>query len=246
MTGGGPARPPVALIVPVLDEAEAIGPVVREVPRDWVDEVVVVDGGSRDNTVEVATAAGARVLSLNARGYGRACLAGAQAVAPGTEILVFLDGDGSDRADLIPLLVGPIARGAADFVVGSRARGERERGSMSWHQLVAGRLAGVAIRRLYGVRYTDMGPFRAIRRDALATLGMRELTYGWNIEMQMRAARAGLRCLEVPVAHRRRLGGVSKVAGSLKGSLQAGARILLTVARVASQNAAPPARDPRP
>jgi hypothetical protein len=144
---------------------------------------------------------------------------------------VFLDGDGSDDPALIPQVIAPIAAGDADFVLGSRTRGPREPGSMTGLQVWSGRLIGLVLWARYGVRYTDMSPFRAIRRAALARLGMREMTYGWNLEMQMRAARAGLRVVEVPVAHRRRAGGESKVSGSLRGTLKAGARILATLAR---------------
>jgi glycosyltransferase involved in cell wall biosynthesis len=223
-------RPRIALVVPVLNEAATIGAVVRAVPRATVDEVVVVDGGSRDRTVAEAEQAGARVLTVAERGYGRACQAGADAA--NAEILVFLDGDGSDDPALIPYIVEPILSGAADFVLGSRTIGDREPGSMTVLQVWSGRLIGLVLWALYRVRYTDMSPFRAIRRDALARLGMREMTYGWNLEMQMRVPRAGLRVIELPVAHRRRAGGESKVSGSLRGTLQAGTRILATLARV--------------
>ena len=149
------------------------------------------------------------------------------------EIVVFLDGDGSDCPELMGLLVGPITEGKYDFVIGSRTRGEREAGSMNFQQIVAGRGAGFLVQKLYGVRYTDMCPFRAIRREALEQLGMREMTYGWNLEMQMRAAGAKLRILEVPVNHRRRAGGTSKVSGNVRGTFLAAARITLTLARVA-------------
>ena len=152
-------------------------------------------------------------------------------------IVVFMDGDGADDPQGIAALVEPIRSGRYDFVIGSRARGQREPGSIAWHQIAAGHLAGLGTRLLYGVRYTDMCAFRAIRRDALLGLGMREETYGWNIEMQMRAARAGLRILEVPVDYRRRSGGSSKVAGSLRGTLRAGSRIAATFVRVAMQRA---------
>ena len=226
-----PAR--VSVVIPALNEEETIGAVVRAVPREIASEVIVVDNGSDDRTAERARAAGARVVSEARRGYGRACRAGVAAVADGCEIVVFLDGDGSDCPELMERLVAPIATGAQDFVAGSRTRGRRERGSMNFAQLFAGRAAGLVVAALYGVRYTDMCPFRAIRRDALARLGMREETYGWNLEMQMRAARARLRILEVPVAHRRRAGGESKVSGNLRGTLRAGTRILYTAARIA-------------
>ena len=227
-------RSRVALVIPTLDEEEAIGGVIAAVPPGAVDDIIVVDSGSTDRTVERARAAGARVVSLRERGYGRACRAGAEAAAD-CDVIVFLDGDGSDCPELIPLLVEPIAEGHFDFVIGSRSRGERERGSMAAHQLFAGWLIGGAMRLLYGVHYTDMCPFRAIRRNALMRLPMREDTYGWNLEMQMRAARAGLRILEVPVAHRRRAGGTSKVSGNLRGTIMASWRILATFTRIAAE-----------
>ncbi|MGH7113459.1 MAG: glycosyltransferase family 2 protein [Stellaceae bacterium] len=227
-------RPRVALIIPTLDEEEAIGGVLAAVPRDAVDEIIVADSGSADRTLALARAGGARIVSESRRGYGRACCAGAEA-AGGCDILVFLDGDGSDPPELIPELLAPIIAGLCDFAIGSRTRGRRERGSMSAHQIVAGYAIGWVLRRLYGVRYTDMGPFRAIRRDALRLLGMREMTFGWNLEMQMRAARAGLRILEIPVDHRRRAGGASKVSGSLSGTVKASLRIGATLTRIACE-----------
>ena len=228
-------RPRTALVIPTLDEEEAIAGVIAAVPRDAIDDIIVVDSGSTDRTVERAGSAGARVLTLRERGYGRACRAGAEA-AEDCDVIVFLDGDGSDCPELIPHLIEPIAESRYDFVIGSRSRGTREPGSMTAHQLIAGRVVGAATRLLYGVRYTDMCPFRAIRRDAMMCLGMREDTYGWNLEMQMRAARAGLRILEVPVAHRRRAGGSSKVSGTLRGTLKASCRILVTFTRIALES----------
>jgi glycosyltransferase involved in cell wall biosynthesis len=227
--------PRIALVIPTLNEEEAIGGVLAAVPRDVIDEIIVADSSSTDRTVEVAKSAGARVVILRERGYGRACRAGAEA-ALDSDIIVFLDGDGSDCPELIPRLVAPIVEGQYDFTIGSRARGTREPGSMAAHQLLAGRIIGAAVRLLYGVGYSDMCPFRAIRRDALMQLGMREDTYGWNLEMQMRAARAGLKILELPVAHRRRAGGASKVSGSLRGTLKASGRILAAFARVATES----------
>ena len=160
-------------------------------------------------------------------------------MAHDADILVFMDGDGADDPQSIAALVGPIRMGEADFVIASRVRGEREPGSMAWHQVAAGLAAGWLIRLLYGVRYTDMCAFRAIRRDALLALGMRELTYGWNLEMQMRAARAGLRIVELPVRYRCRAGGASKVAGNLRGSIRASVRIVAAFARVAAMRARP-------
>jgi glycosyltransferase involved in cell wall biosynthesis len=227
-------RPRVAVVIPTLNEEEPIAEVIRSVPRDAVDEVIVADSGSEDRTVERARAAGARVIIEPQRGYGRACAAGARA-ARDCGVIVFLDGDGSDRPELVPLLLAPILAGTHDFVIGTRTRGEREPGSMNALQIAAGYGAGALTRLLYGVAYTDMCAFRAIRREAFDRLGMREMTYGWNLEMQMRAARGGLRILEVPVAHRCRLGGASKVSGSVAGTLKATLRIGLTFARVACE-----------
>jgi len=228
-----PSAGKVAVIIPTLNEEASIGSVVSELSRDYVDRVIVADGGSVDRTAERGRLAGAEVISAG-RGYGRACLSGAEA-AVGADIVVFMDGDGADDPDSIAALVKPILSGEYDFVIGSRARGQREAGSISFHQLAAGFVAGWLIWLLYGMRFTDMCAFRAIRRDTLLKLGMHELTYGWNLEMQMRVARAGLRILELPVPYRRRIGGESKVAGSLKGTLVAGYRIVVTFARVALQ-----------
>lgn len=223
----------VSVIIPALNEEETIADVVSGLPRELVSEVIVVDNGSDDRTAERARAAGARVVAEPNHGYGRACAAGVRALDPGCEIVVFLDGDGSDCPELMSCLVEPIIAGRYDFVIGSRTRGRREEGSLNFQQLWAGRIAGLVVRLRYRVRYTDMCPFRAIRHDALAGLAMREETYGWNLEMQMRAARDGLRILEVPVNHRRRAGGKSKVSGTLRGTFLAGTRILLTFARIA-------------
>lgn len=223
-------------MIPTLNEEQAITGVIAEVPPGAIDQIIVVDSGSTDSTVARARSAGAQVLIEAERGYGRACHTGAIAAAD-CDIVVYLDGDGSDCPELIPTMLEPLLSGGCDFVIGSRTRGQRERGSMSAHQIVAGYLAGAALGLLYGVRFTDMCPFRAIRRDALVHLGMRETTYGWNLEMQMRAARAGLRILEIPVRHRRRAGGVSKVSGSLLGTIKASCRIVLTFARIAGEGA---------
>jgi glycosyltransferase involved in cell wall biosynthesis len=223
----------VSVVIPALNEEETIGAVVRAVPREIASEVIVVDNGSVDRTAERAREADARVVSEPRRGYGRACRAGVEALEGACEVVVFLDGDGSDCPELMSRLVDPIKAGTHDFVIGSRTRGRREPGSMNFSQRFAGRAAGLLLGALYGVSYTDMCPFRAIRLDALRALRMREETYGWNLEMQMRAARARLRILEVPVDHRRRAGGESKVSGTLRGTILAGTRILYTVARIA-------------
>lgn len=223
----------LSVVIPALNEEEPIVGVVREVLASGLPrEVFVVDNESTDRTAERARAAGARVVSAP-RGYGRACAAGVAAVSPECDTIVFLDGDGSDCPEFINELVAPIARGDYDFVIGSRTRGTREPGSMNAPQILAGYLAGLLIRLLYGVRFTDMSPFRAIRRDVLTRIGMREQTYGWNLEMQMKVARAGLRILEIPVNHRCRTGGVSKVSGTLRGTFVAGFRIIATFLRVA-------------
>ncbi|HZR78731.1 MAG TPA: glycosyltransferase family 2 protein [Chthoniobacterales bacterium] len=227
----------VSVVIPALNEEEPIAQVVRECfVTGMPQEVIVVDNGSSDQTAARASEAGARIVSEPARGYGRACLAGVDAVSPPCDIIVFLDGDGSDCAEFMPQLVDPIVAGNYDFVIGSRTRGKREPGSMNLQQIFAGKLAGWLISMLYGVRYTDMCPFRAIHRTALQRLGMCERTYGWNLEMQMKAARADLRILEVPVNHRCRAGGVSKVSGTLRGTFVAGARIISTFLRIAFQS----------
>jgi glycosyltransferase involved in cell wall biosynthesis len=226
---------PAALVIPVIDEGDTISEVVRAVPREAVAEVIVVDGGSRDDTVARANAAGARVLVEPRSGYGAACLTGARAASPDCTVIAFIDGDGSDDPAELPRLIAPILAGEADFVIGSRALGLREPGSMGRHQLLAGRLAGIAMRTLYGIRYTDMCPLRAIRRDVLEDLDMRERRYGWNLEMQMRVARAGLRVREIPVRHRNRAGGASKVAGSLRGTLKASWQLAATFVRIAAE-----------
>jgi glycosyltransferase involved in cell wall biosynthesis len=229
----------IAVVIPTFNEEASIGPVVSAIPRDLVSRIIVADSGSSDATAARAREAGAEVLEVG-RGYGRACLAAAVA-ADDADILVFMDGDGADDPAEIAALVAPIRAGTCDFVIGSRLRGVREHGSMAWHQLAAGLLAGLGMRMLYGVRYTDMCAFRAIGRDALLALGMREMTYGWNIEMQMRAARVGLRILEIPVPYRCRSGGASKVAGNLSGSIKAAVRIVATFVRVSTRQQTSPA-----
>jgi glycosyltransferase involved in cell wall biosynthesis len=229
----GTTHPFISVIVPALNEEEPIYDVVKSIPRELADEIIVVDNGSSDNTASRAAEAGARVIRQPLRGYGRACAAGVNAVSERARILVFLDGDGSDCPELMERLVDPMINGTYDFVIGSRTRGNRETGSMNVHQLLAGRAAGFLMRTFYGIEYSDMCPFRAIRLDALRALKMREETYGWNLEMQMKAARARLRILEVPVDHRARRGGESKVSGNIRGTLLAGARITMTFARIA-------------
>ena len=229
-----PGRGPViSAVIPCLDEEDAISDVVAAALKHGVAEAIVVDGGSRDRTVGRATAAGARVVIERQHGYGRAVQAGIAHARSDADILLFLDGDGSDRAELIPLLIAPIVEGRAAFVHGSRLAGERESGSLSLQQIAAGHVAGVLLRMVYGVRFTDMSPFRAIRRDALDRLGMRETTYGWNLEMLMRVAAAGLPTIEIPVGQRRRAGGVSKVSGNVVAGMKAATTIVATFVRLA-------------
>ena len=223
----------VSVVIPCLNEEEPIGDVVREVLAQQVDEVIVVDNGSADRTAEFAAKAGARVVRVPQRGYGRACAAGAKAVDERCDVVCFLDGDGSDVPAFMNDVVGPVAADTADFVMGSRLRGQREGGSMTPQQVLAGWLAGQLLRITYGVRYTDMSPFRALRADRLRALGMSEMTYGWNLEMQMRVAAAQYRILEVPVDHRRRQGGVSKVSGNLVAGMSAAWKIVTTFLRLA-------------
>jgi glycosyltransferase involved in cell wall biosynthesis len=230
---GMPSR--ISVIIPALDEEATIGNVVRGIPRHVADEIIVVDNGSSDDTARCARQAGAKVVSEPRRGYGRACFSGFEAVDEKCSIVVFLDGDGSDCPEHMSMVTAPIVEGNADFVIGSRARGKREPGSMNGGQLLAGWMAGWVSRIFYNVRYTDMCPFRAITRDALTKLRMTEMTYGWNLEMQFRAAQASLRILEIPVPHRLRAGGVSKVSGTLRGTFVAGTRIIATLIRVILQ-----------
>jgi glycosyltransferase involved in cell wall biosynthesis len=228
-------KPYISVIIAALNEEAAIGAVIKAVPNNLADEIIVVDNGSSDRTAEVAGAAGAHVVNEPRRGYGRAFMKGLQSISPACEIVVFLDGDGSDCPEMMGQLVEPIITGTHDFVVSSRTRGQREPGSMNFHQVIAGYMVGLFLRVLYGVRSTDMGPFRAIRRDAIEHLDLTEMTYGWPLEMQMKAARAKLRTLEVPVDYRRRAGGYSKIAGTMRGSFLAATRILATLARIAME-----------
>ena len=223
----------IAVIIPTLNEVAAIGAVIGELPKDIVSDIIIADSGSTDGTQDAARRAGARVLDLRERGYGRACAAGVAAASPECDIIIFMDGDGADRGDLIAHLVAPLRAGGQDFVIAARVKRLREPGAMSPHQVFAGYLFGLAIFLFTGVRYTDMCAYRAINRAALKRLGMREMTYGWNIEMQFKAARQGLRVLELPMPYRCRAGGESKVAGSLRGTIRASWRILAAFTRVA-------------
>jgi glycosyltransferase involved in cell wall biosynthesis len=220
--------PRVVVVIPAVDEEEAIARVVSEVPP-VVEQVIVVDNGSRDDTAARARAAGARVVREPRRGYGQACLAGI-AAAPEADVYVFLDGDHSDYPEQLPALLAPILAGEADLVVGSRRLGRRAPGAHPWHAVVGTRLCVALMNRLIGTEATDLGPFRAITAPALRRLDMRERSFGWTVEMQVKARRRGLRVREVPVDYRPRIGR-SKVSGTLSGSVRAGAGILGTIAR---------------
>ena len=231
----------IAVIIPALDEERSLPKVLADVPRNLVSEVVVVDNGSRDRTAEVAKAAGATVLSEPRAGYGQACLTGiAYLETAPPEIVVFVDGDYSDRASEMAALVTPIVQGKADFVVGSRVLGKRERGALAPHARWGNWLATRLLRLLYGYRFTDLGPFRAIRYETLLALDMRDRDYGWTAEMQARAARSGVRCAEVPVSYHRRIGR-SKITGTVKGTVMAGYKILTTIVRVRLEGSFAPA-----
>ena len=223
----------VSAVIPCLDDEDAIGAVVSAVLAQGVAEVIVVDGASRDGTAERAAAAGARVVVEARRGYGRAVQAGLAVLRQDASMVVFLDGDGSDPAELIPALIAPIAAGEAVFVSGSRIRGKRDPGSLSPPQIAAGLVGDLLLRMVYGARFSDLSPFRAIRRDALLQLGMRDTTYVWNLEMLMRVAAAGLPAVEIPVGQRCRIGGVSKVSGNLIASIKAAAVLAITFVRLA-------------
>jgi glycosyltransferase involved in cell wall biosynthesis len=222
----------VSAIIPCLDEEAAIGQVVAAVLAQHVSEVIVVDGGSRDRTAERAEAAGARVVVEPQRGYGRAIQAGIAAARDDAEILVFLDGDGSDCPDFIPELLSPIIAGEAVFVLGSRVRGPREPGSLSPQQLAAAHVGRLLLRGVYGAGFTDLSPFRAIQRNELVRLGMQEEAYGWNLEMLMRVAAARLPAREIAVGQRRRIGGVSKVSGNPIAGIKAAWSIATTFVRL--------------
>ena len=222
--------PQISIIIPALNEAGSIGRVVAEMPWERIAECIVVDNGSTDGTGAIAAAAGARVVE-SARGYGAACKAGADAAVAGSDILVFMDGDGADVVAELDRVVGPIERDEADFVVGSRIRGVREPGSLLASQVFAGWMVGRLLWMTQRVRYTDMGSFRAIRRASLERLQMSEMTYGWNLEMQVKACQYGLRIEEIPVSYRRRFAGTSKVSGNLATSVRAAIRILNVLLR---------------
>jgi len=221
----------VALIIPALNEEETIGLTLDGLRGQPLAQIIVADNGSTDRTAQAARAHGAQVVQEPRRGYGQACLAGIAALEAGISIVVFMDGDASDDPADLPHLLAPIERSEADLVIGSRVRGRCEPGALTPQQRFGNRVFTFLLRILFGARATDLGPFRAIRRAALDQLGMADTNYGWTIEMQIKAARKGLRVAEIPVNYRKRRGGKAKVAGSLRGSIFAGAKISWIVLR---------------
>ena len=224
-----PAPPRISVIIPVFNEQDAIEKVIGDIPSHLPTEIIVVDNGSTDQTAKLAAAMGARIVRENRRGYGSACLAGI-AATNNPDIVVFLDGDYSDHPNEMPDLIAPILANRADLVIGSRVLGNSEPGALMIQARFGNRLATTLIKILFGVSYTDLGPFRAIRYRALIDLDMRDKTFGWTVEMQVKAAKKALKIQEMPVSYRKRIG-VSKITGTLKGTLKAGWKILFTIFR---------------
>jgi len=220
------------VVIPALDEEASIGSVISSIDHSIVGEIVVGDNGSRDATASIAKAAGARVVHVAERGYGAACAGALELIAPDVEIVVFMDADGSDDPSEMSALIEPIASNIADLVIGSRALGEVEAGALSPQQRFGNWLATTLIALLYGHRYTDLGPYRAIRRDLLERINMQDRRYGWTVEMQMRALQLDARVMEVPARYRRRVGR-SKIGGTFSGVVKAGFWILFTIAKYA-------------
>jgi glycosyltransferase involved in cell wall biosynthesis len=223
---------PVALIIPALDEEHAIGALLSSIDRTLVRDVIVGDNGSRDATADIARARGAQVVRVDERGYGAACAGALTQLAADVDIVLFMDADGSDDPSEIPLLLEPLQANRADLVIGSRALGIVERGALTPQQRFGNWLATHLITLIYGHRYTDLGPFRAIRRDLLDRIDMRDRRYGWTVEMQVRALQLGARVYEVPVRYRRRIG-QSKISGTFTGVVKAGWWIVYTIVKYA-------------
>jgi glycosyltransferase involved in cell wall biosynthesis len=225
--------PIIDIIIPAYNEEKSIVHVINDIPRKQVRDIIVCNNASTDSTAEVAAKNGATVVHQPQRGYGNACLAGMDLIAKKLEkpdIIVFLDGDYSDYPEELLLLVAPITEGRAEMVIGSRALGQRESGSMTPQQVFGNWLATRMIRLFFNYTFTDLGPFRAIRYDSLLKIGMVDHNYGWTVEMQVKAAKLKMPCLEIPVTYRRRIG-VSKVSGTIKGTIMAGYKIILTIFR---------------
>lgn len=219
----------VSVIIPTRNEAQAIGRVLADLPSDLVTEIIVVDSNSTDGTPDIAARMGARVVSETRRGYGQACLTGL-ACANAPDVIVFLDGDYSDRPGELPLLLAPIYEGRAEIVIGSRLSGPRTPGALPWHALFGNWLAASLIRNLYGLKISDLGPFRAARADVLRAVGLEETTYGWAVELILKAAIQGFCIVEVPVSYHPRIG-QSKISGTFRGTLGATWFILSRIAR---------------
>ncbi len=219
----------VSVIIPTHNEVQAIVRVLADLPSDITTEVIVVDSNSTDGTPEIAARTGARVVREPRRGYGRACLTGL-AAADSPDVVVFLDGDYSDRPAELPILLAPIVEGRADIALGSRLHSQNSAAALPWHQAFGNRFAASLIRLLYGVKLTDLGPFRAARADVLRALALEETTYGWAVEMILKGALAGFRVVEVPVSYYPRIG-KSKIGGTLKGTVGAGWFILSLIVR---------------
>lgn len=223
--------PIIDVIIPAFNEQEAVGSVLNDIPKGLVREVIVVNNNSSDRTSQAAEEAGATVLDEKDQGYGFACLKGMEHIAEkqvAPDIVVFLDADHSDHPDQMPSLVAPIINDEKDLVIGSRALGQKERGAMTPQQVFGNWLATKLIKLFYGVKYTDLGPFRAIRYDKLVAMGMKDTTYGWTVEMQLKAAKMNMAIHEVPVDYRKRIG-FSKISGTLKGTVLAGYKIITTI-----------------
>jgi glycosyltransferase involved in cell wall biosynthesis len=219
----------VSVIIPTHNEAQAIGRVLADLPSDLVTEVIVVDSNSTDGTPDLARSMGAQVIQEPRRGYGRACLTGL-ANAKNPDVVVFLDGDYSDRPSELPILLAPIIEGRADITLGSRLQDRRSAAALPWHQVLGNRLAASLIRLLYGLQISDLGPFRAARAEVLRALALEQTTYGWAVEMILKGALAGFRVVEVPVSYHPRIG-KSKISGTLKGTIGAGWFILSLIVR---------------
>ena len=226
-----PPKPRISVIIPALNEAASIGLVIGDIPLDFASEIIVVDNGSTDGTAEISRQAGARVVHELHRGYGAACLAGI-AAADNPDIIAFLDGDYSDYPEELALLAEPLIQGTADLVIGSRMAGADVRSVLPPQAYWGNRLATVLLRLLYGCRFTDLGPLRAIRAQSLKALDMCDRNFGWTIEMQIKAVQQNLRIQEIPVSYRHRIGR-SKISGTLSGSIKAGCKILYTIGKYA-------------